>query len=90
MAEGLVDIPVWAAQPMTHVEQLELDTLCEHLLVLGAGYVGLEFVQAVRRFGSQVTLMDRGKRLLPHEDGAAVLAASCLRQTVSPLGSKAR
>ena len=54
--------------PMTHVEELELDVLPEHLVVLGGGYVGLEFAQAMRRFGSAVTVVDRSKRLLPHED----------------------
>src|SRR5215467_13588530 len=46
------DIPGLAAsKPMTHVELLELERLPEHLIVLGAGYVGLELAQAMRRFG---------------------------------------
>ena len=56
------------AQPMTHVEELELDTLPGHLLILGGGYVGLEFAQAMVRFGSSVTVIDRSERLLPRED----------------------
>jgi pyruvate/2-oxoglutarate dehydrogenase complex dihydrolipoamide dehydrogenase (E3) component len=56
------------AQPMTHVEELELDTLPGHLLILGGGYVGLEFAQAMARFGSSVTVIDRSPRLLPRED----------------------
>jgi pyruvate/2-oxoglutarate dehydrogenase complex dihydrolipoamide dehydrogenase (E3) component len=56
------------AQPLTHVEALELDTLPAHLLVLGGGYIGLEFAQAFRRLGSQVTVIDRNPRLVPHED----------------------
>src|ERR1700729_3110947 len=56
------------AQPMTHVEELELDTLPGHLLILGGGYVGLEFAQAMARFGSSVTVVDRNERLLPRED----------------------
>ncbi|WP_426435707.1 dihydrolipoyl dehydrogenase family protein [Bradyrhizobium genosp. P] len=56
------------AQPMTHVEELELDTLPGHLLILGGGYVGLEFAQAMARFGSAVTVIDRSGRLLPRED----------------------
>ncbi len=40
-----------AAQPMTHIEALDLDRLPEHLIVLGGGYVGLELTQAIRRFG---------------------------------------
>jgi pyruvate/2-oxoglutarate dehydrogenase complex dihydrolipoamide dehydrogenase (E3) component len=56
------------AQPMTHVEELELDTLPGHLLILGGGYVGLEFAQAMASFGSSVTVVDRNERLLPRED----------------------
>ena len=60
---GLAD-----AVPMTHVEQLELDVLPEHLVILGAGYVGLEFAQAMARLGSKVTVVGRSARLLPQED----------------------
>jgi pyruvate/2-oxoglutarate dehydrogenase complex dihydrolipoamide dehydrogenase (E3) component len=47
---------------------MELDALPEHLLVLGGGYVGLEFSQMFRRFGSRVTVVQRGQRLLGRED----------------------
>ena len=47
---------------------MELDTLPEHLVILGGGYIGLEFSQMFRRFGSQVTIVDRGKQLLHRED----------------------
>jgi pyruvate/2-oxoglutarate dehydrogenase complex dihydrolipoamide dehydrogenase (E3) component len=57
-----------SAQPLTHVEALELDTVPEHLIVLGAGYVGLEFAQAMRRFGSKVTVLDRNHRVIHRED----------------------
>lgn len=71
----LPDIPgLQTAQPMTHVEELELGTLPDHLIVLGAGYVGLEFAQAMARFGSKVTVIDRNARLLPHEDEDVALA----------------
>jgi pyruvate/2-oxoglutarate dehydrogenase complex dihydrolipoamide dehydrogenase (E3) component len=50
---GLEPIPgLVEAQPLTHVEALELDEILEHLLVIGGGYVGLELSQAMRRFGS--------------------------------------
>ena len=56
------------ANPLTHVEALELDQIPEHLLVLGGGYVGLELSQAMRRFGSQVTVVERNARLAHRED----------------------
>lgn len=56
------------ARPLTHVEALELDVVPEHLLILGGGYVGLEFAQATRRFGSEVTIIDHNTRLLHRED----------------------
>lgn len=56
------------AQPLTHIEALELDEIPEHLLVIGSGYVGLEFAQAMRRFGSNVTVIGRRERLMPQED----------------------
>jgi len=56
------------AQPLTHVEALELDEIPEHLLVVGGGYVGVEMSQAMRRFGSKVTIVDSNKRLMSKED----------------------
>jgi pyruvate/2-oxoglutarate dehydrogenase complex dihydrolipoamide dehydrogenase (E3) component len=60
---GLVE-----AQPLTHIEALELDEIPEHLLVVGGGYVGVEISQAMRRFGSKVTMIDRSARLMSRED----------------------
>ena len=66
---AIPDIPgLRAAKPLTHVEALELDRLPSHLIVLGGGYVGLEFAQAFVRFGSRVTVLERGPQMLPHED----------------------
>lgn len=56
------------AKPLTHIEALELDVLPEHLLVLGGGYIGLEFAQAMRRFGSRVTVIERNARMVHRED----------------------
>jgi pyruvate/2-oxoglutarate dehydrogenase complex dihydrolipoamide dehydrogenase (E3) component len=47
---------------------MELDAVPEHLLILGGGYEAVEFGQMFRRFGSKVTLMERGKHVLGHED----------------------
>jgi pyruvate/2-oxoglutarate dehydrogenase complex dihydrolipoamide dehydrogenase (E3) component len=47
---------------------MDLSEVPDHLLVLGGGYVGLEFAQMFRRFGSQVTIIQRGSQLLPIED----------------------
>ena len=66
---GLAD-----ARPMTHVEALELDRVPEHLVVLGGGYIGLELAQAMRRFGSRVTVVEMGPQLAGRED-ADVAAA---------------
>src|SRR5262249_49485993 len=60
---GLAD-----ARPLTHIEALELDRLPAHLIVLGGGYVGLEFAQAYRRFGSRVTVLQQGLQLASQED----------------------
>jgi pyruvate/2-oxoglutarate dehydrogenase complex dihydrolipoamide dehydrogenase (E3) component len=57
-----------AARPMTHVEVLELGRLPEHLIVVGGGYVGPEFAQAMRRFGSRVTVLEAGRHLAALED----------------------
>jgi pyruvate/2-oxoglutarate dehydrogenase complex dihydrolipoamide dehydrogenase (E3) component len=66
---GLAD-----AQPMTHVEALELDRVPEHLVIVGGGYVGLELAQAFRRLGSNVTVIERNHQLAGRED-ADVAAA---------------
>ncbi|MDT4945503.1 MAG: hypothetical protein QOH14_2236 [Pseudonocardiales bacterium] len=71
------DVPgLVAARPMTHVELLDLDRLPEHLIIMGGGYVGLEFAQAIRRFGAQVTIIEEGPQLAGREDadvGGALL-----------------
>lgn len=57
---AIPDVPgLRAAEPLTHIEIMELDRLPEHLIVMGGGYVGLEFAQAYRRFGSKVTILQR-------------------------------
>ena len=67
-----------AARPLTHVEALELDVVPQHLVVLGGGYIGLEFGQAMRRFGSKVSILDRNAALLHREDSDASSALEAL------------
>ncbi|MBC8740321.1 mercuric reductase [Paraburkholderia sp. UCT31] len=56
------------AQPLTHVEALQLESLPEHLIVIGGGYIGLEMAQAFRRLGSKVTLIHEAPRVAMRED----------------------
>lgn len=60
---GLLDIPF-----LTNESIMELDAVPDHLLIIGGGYIGLEFGQMFRRFGSQVTIIHTGRQLLDHED----------------------
>jgi pyruvate/2-oxoglutarate dehydrogenase complex dihydrolipoamide dehydrogenase (E3) component len=60
---GLAD-----AKPLTHIEALELDDVPEHLIVIGGGYIGGELSQAMRRFGSNVSIIERNNRLMNRED----------------------
>src|SRR6201987_2559364 len=55
------------SQPLTHIEALELGQVPEHLLVIGGGYVGVELSQAMRRFDSKVTVVERNGRLMSRE-----------------------
>jgi pyruvate/2-oxoglutarate dehydrogenase complex dihydrolipoamide dehydrogenase (E3) component len=54
--------------PLTHIEVLELTTLPKHLLILGGGFIGLEFAQAMRRFGANVTIIERNPSLVHRDD----------------------
>jgi pyruvate/2-oxoglutarate dehydrogenase complex dihydrolipoamide dehydrogenase (E3) component len=74
--EGIDSVP-----HLDNVSIMELERLPEHLLVLGGGYVGLEFGQMFRRFGSEVTILQNGHQLLPQEDpDIAEAVASLLRE----------
>ena len=74
--EGLKEVPF-----LTSTSIMELDTVPEHLVVLGGGYVGLEFGQMFRRFGSRVTIIQSRSQLLSGEDAdIAGEVASILKQ----------
>jgi pyruvate/2-oxoglutarate dehydrogenase complex dihydrolipoamide dehydrogenase (E3) component len=60
---GIGDVPF-----LTNSGILNLDTLPEHLIVIGGSYIGLEFAQMFRRFGSRVTVIEKGDRLIARED----------------------
>lgn len=62
------------AKPLTHIELLELDVVPRHLAILGGGYVGLEFAQAMGRLGAEVTIIDNNTQLLRKEDKDVVAA----------------
>lgn len=55
-------------QTLNSTSIMELDAVPQRLLVMGGGYIGLEFGQMFRRFGSEVTIVQRGKQLLARED----------------------
>ena len=61
--EGLNSVPF-----LDNASIMELESVPEHLVILGGGYIGLEFGQMFRRFGSRVTIVHRGKQLLTRED----------------------
>lgn len=60
---GLADVDY-----LTNVSVLELDTVPEHLVIVGGSYIALEFAQMYRRFGAEVTVVERGSRLASRED----------------------
>jgi pyruvate/2-oxoglutarate dehydrogenase complex dihydrolipoamide dehydrogenase (E3) component len=59
---------------LTNVTMMDLDCVPEHLVVVGGSYVGLEFAQMMRRFGSRVTVVDKGPRHVAREDEDVSLA----------------
>ena len=61
--DGVNDVPF-----LTSTAMLDLDTLPEHLIVVGASYIGLEFAQMYRRFGARVTVIDRNSRVISRDD----------------------
>ncbi len=74
--EGLDKVPT-----LNNESIMELDSVPEHLLVLGGGYIGLEFAQMFRRFGSPVTVVQHSKQLLGREDAdVAEEVAKILRE----------
>ncbi|MBS0233839.1 MAG: FAD-containing oxidoreductase [Proteobacteria bacterium] len=77
---------------LTNETMMDLDMLPPHLIVLGGSYVGLEFAQCFRRFGSQVTIIEAAPRLVPREDAdvSEAIREILVRECIDVrLGSKA-
>ena len=53
---------------LTNSSMMDVDFLPEHLIIVGGSYIGLEFAQMYRRFGAQVTIVEKAPRLIPRED----------------------
>jgi pyruvate/2-oxoglutarate dehydrogenase complex dihydrolipoamide dehydrogenase (E3) component len=71
------DMPgIGSVRILTNTSILELDTLPRHLVIVGGSYVGLEFAQIFRRFGAAVTVIEKGSRLIAHEDEDASSAVT--------------
>ena len=102
---GRATIPDWPALAqipyLTNTTMMGVDFLPEHLVIIGGSYIGLEFAQMYRRFGSKVTIIEQGPRLIGREDedvSAAVkdileregvtvrLNASCIGVEKTPTG----
>jgi pyruvate/2-oxoglutarate dehydrogenase complex dihydrolipoamide dehydrogenase (E3) component len=63
-----------AVRYLTNITMMDVDFIPEHLIVIGGSYVGLEFAQMMRRFGSRVTVVEMGPRLVGREDEDVSLA----------------
>lgn len=63
--EGIDDVP-W----LTNADMVAMDTVPDHLVIVGGSYIGLEFAQMFRRFGAAVTIVEMGPRLIGREDEA--------------------
>jgi len=61
--KGIADVPV-----LNNTSMMAVDFMPEHLLIVGGSYIGLEFAQMYRRFGSRVTVLEYGDRLIARED----------------------
>lgn len=70
---GLADIAY-----LTNSSMMEIDFLPEHLIIIGGSYIGLEFAQMYRRFGSRVTIVEMGTRLIAREDEAVSAAIQAI------------
>ena len=77
--EGLIDVDY-----LTSTTMMDVDFLPEHLIVIGGSYIGLEFAQMYRRFGSQVTVIEMAPQLIAREDEAV---SQAVREILEPKAS---
>ena len=80
--EGIETVPY-----LTNTSMMELDELPEHLVIVGASYIGLEFAQMFRRFGSEVTVVERGTRPIARDDEDV---SECVREVLEREGVRFR
>ncbi len=71
--DGIDDVPFW-----TNTDMMDVDFLPRHLIVVGGSYIGLEFGQMYRRFGSEVTIVERSPRIIAREDEAVSAAVQAI------------
>jgi pyruvate/2-oxoglutarate dehydrogenase complex dihydrolipoamide dehydrogenase (E3) component len=79
---GIHDVPF-----LTNSSLLALDVLPKHLVIVGGSYIGIEFGQMYRRFGSEVTIVEKGPRLVGHEDEDV---SACVQSILEAEGIKIR
>lgn len=80
--EGIDKVPF-----LTNESMMDLDFVPKHLLIVGGSYIGLEFAQMYRRFGSRVTVVEMGPRLIGREDGDV---SDALREILEAEGIEVR
>jgi pyruvate/2-oxoglutarate dehydrogenase complex dihydrolipoamide dehydrogenase (E3) component len=82
------DMPGVADTPfLTNSSMMQVDFLPRHLIVVGGSYIGLEFAQMFRRFGSEVTIIEKGPRLISREDEDI---SACIKDIVEAEGIQVR
>jgi pyruvate/2-oxoglutarate dehydrogenase complex dihydrolipoamide dehydrogenase (E3) component len=79
---GLDQVPY-----LTNSSMMQVDFLPRHLVIVGGSYIGLEFAQMFRRFGSEVTVIEMGPRLIGHED---VDVSACIKEILEAEGIQIR
>jgi len=79
---GIDEVPF-----LTNSSMMDIDFLPEHLIIVGGGYVGLEFAQIYRRFGSEVTIVEMGPHLIGREDEDV---SECVREILENEGVRIR